>query len=163
MHYLSLPQVICIEYLLRFCADCFLFFIAFSLYSSELRDVLLFIYLFLCLSHIWPFCNPMDCSPPGFSGHGISQARLLQWVSISFSRGSSWLKDQTCISCIGRQILYHWDIRELHPFIVDFHNKFTSCWCKVQCECDFHAVLQGPRIPLSCSSTPLFPQRHFFS
>ena len=46
-------------------------------------------------------CDPMDCSPPGPSGHGISQARMLEWIAISFSRGSSWLRDQTCISCIA--------------------------------------------------------------
>ena len=52
-------------------------------------------------------CDPMDCSPPGFSVHGILQARILEWVAISFSRGSSQPKDQTHISCIsynGRQI-----------------------------------------------------------
>ena len=54
----------------------------------------------------------MDCSLPGSPVHGISQARLLERVSISFSRGSSWLRDQTCMSCAGRQILYHWDTRE---------------------------------------------------
>ena len=43
----------------------------------------------------------MDCSPPGSSVHGISQARVLEWVAISFSRGSSQPRDQTCISCIG--------------------------------------------------------------
>ena len=56
--------------------------------------------------------NPMDCSPPGSFIHGISQARILKWVSISFSRGSSQLRDWTCVSCIGRQILYHWATRE---------------------------------------------------
>ena len=35
-------------------------------------------------------CDPVDCSPPGFSAHGILQARILEWVAISFSRGSSW-------------------------------------------------------------------------
>jgi len=34
-------------------------------------------------------CNPMDCSSPGFSGHGILQARIREWVAISFFRGSS--------------------------------------------------------------------------
>ena len=38
-------------------------------------------------------CDPVDCSPPGFSVHGISQARILEWVAISFSRGSSQPKD----------------------------------------------------------------------
>ena len=48
---------------------------------------------------------------PGSSVHGIFQARALQWVAISFSRGSSWPRDWThvsCTSCIGRHILYHW-------------------------------------------------------
>ena len=44
-------------------------------------------------------CDPMDCSLPGSSVHVISQARLLEWVAISSSRGSSWLRDQTCGSC----------------------------------------------------------------
>ena len=40
-------------------------------------------------------CNRMDYSPPGFSVHGIFQARILEWVPIPFSRGSSQAKDQT--------------------------------------------------------------------
>ena len=52
-------------------------------------------------------CNPMTCSPPGSSVHGISQARILEWVAISFSRGSSPPRDRTHVSYIGRQILYH--------------------------------------------------------
>ena len=51
----------------------------------------------------------MSCSPPGSSVHGISQARILEWVAISSSRGSSWPRDQTrvsSISYIGRQGLY---------------------------------------------------------
>ena len=46
-------------------------------------------------------CDPMDCSPPGSSVHGISQARTLEWVAISSSRGSSHPRDQTCVSCIA--------------------------------------------------------------
>ena len=49
----------------------------------------------------------MDCSPPSSSVHGISQERILEWVAISFSRRSFWPRDWTCVSCIGRQILYH--------------------------------------------------------
>ena len=45
-------------------------------------------------------CKPMNGSPPGSSVHGILQARILGWVAISFSRGSSWLRDQTQVSCI---------------------------------------------------------------
>ena len=56
--------------------------------------------------------DPMDCSPPGSSVHGIFQARILEWVAISSSRGSSQSRDQTCISYIGRLFLYCWAIRE---------------------------------------------------
>ena len=55
-------------------------------------------------------CNPMDCSPPGSPVHGIFQARILEWVAISFSRGSFQPRDWTCSSCVScndRQILYH--------------------------------------------------------
>ena len=47
----------------------------------------------------------MDCSLPGSSVHGIFQARILEWVAISFSRRSSWSRDWTCISWIGRHSL----------------------------------------------------------
>ena len=58
------------------------------------------------------FCDPMNCSPPGSSVYGISQERILEWIAISFSRGSSQPRGQTHISCIGRQVLYHRAIRE---------------------------------------------------
>ena len=53
-------------------------------------------------------CNPMDCSLPGSSVHGILQTRILEWVAMPSFRGSSQPRDQTCISCvscIGRWIL----------------------------------------------------------
>ena len=46
-------------------------------------------------------CNPMDCSPPDSSVHGILQARRLEWAAISFSKCSSWLRDRTWVSCIA--------------------------------------------------------------
>ena len=45
--------------------------------------------------------DPMDCSRPGSSVHGISQAKILEWVAISFSRGSFRPRDQTNVSCIA--------------------------------------------------------------
>ena len=56
-------------------------------------------------------CDPLDCGPPGSSAHGIQQARMLEWVAMASSRGSSWPRDGTCasyVSCIGRCVLYHW-------------------------------------------------------
>ena len=68
--------------------------------------------------HVWAkspqtcptLCDPMDYSLPGSSVQGILQARILEWVAISSSRGSSQPRDQTYISyvsCIGRQVLHH--------------------------------------------------------
>ena len=57
-------------------------------------------------------CDPMDCSLAGSSVHGIFQAIVLEWIVISFSRGSSWPRGRTHVTCIGRQILYHWASRE---------------------------------------------------
>ena len=52
--------------------------------------------------------DPMNYRLPGSSVHRIFQARILKWVAISSSRGSSQSRDRTCVSCIGRQIPYHW-------------------------------------------------------
>ena len=49
----------------------------------------------------------MYCRQPGFSVHGILQARILEWVTMAFSRGSSQSRDWTLASCIGRQVLYN--------------------------------------------------------
>ena len=60
----------------------------------------------LCLT----LCDPMDWGLPSSSVHGILQARILEWVAISSSRGSSQPRHQiaiSCTSCFGRQILYH--------------------------------------------------------
>ena len=53
------------------------------------------------------FCDPMNCSPPGFSVQGILQARILEWVAISYSRGSSQSRDGTLISCLTGRGIYH--------------------------------------------------------
>ena len=56
-------------------------------------------------------CNPMDCSSPGSSIHGIFQVRVLEWVAIFFSRGSSRPRDRTQIRIIGRYFTI-WGTRE---------------------------------------------------
>ena len=59
-------------------------------------------------------CDPMDCSPPGCSVHEIFQARIPEWVAISFSRRSSWPRDWTQISCIVGRRFTVWATREVH-------------------------------------------------
>ena len=64
-------------------------------------------------------CDPMDCSLPGFSVHGIFQASVLEWVAISFFRGSSRSRDQTGVSLIVGRCFYrlsHQGSRKNHSF-----------------------------------------------
>ena len=84
-------------------------------------------HVFLVAQSCPTFRNPMDCSWPGSSVCGISQASIVEWVAIFFSRGSSWLRDWTCvscISCIGRQILHHWDTWD--ALSNDANNQISS-------------------------------------
>ena len=57
-------------------------------------------------------CDPMDCNLLGFSIHGILQARILEWIAISFSKGSSQPRDRTRVSCIGGRRFNLWATRE---------------------------------------------------
>ena len=57
-------------------------------------------------------CDPIDCSLPGFSVHGIFQARILEWVAVSFSRGSSQPRDWTQVSRIAGRCFTIWATRE---------------------------------------------------
>ena len=59
-------------------------------------------------------CDPMDCSLPGSSVHGIFQARILEWVAISFSRGSSQPRDQTQVSHNAGRLFTIWATREAY-------------------------------------------------
>ena len=74
------------------------------------------------LNHVQLFCNPMDCSPPGSSVHGILQTKVLEWVAIYFSRVSSWPRNGTHIFYIGKWILYHWAIREALTIIMHIYT-----------------------------------------
>ena len=60
-------------------------------------------------------CNPVNCSLPGFSIHGIFQAKVLKWVAISFSSGSSQPRDRTQVSHIVGRHFTIWATREVLP------------------------------------------------
>ena len=60
-------------------------------------------------------CNPMDYSLPASSVHGIPQVRILEWVAISSSTGSSWPRDWTHVPRIGRRVLYHSHLESWFP------------------------------------------------
>ena len=98
-------------------------------------------------------CDPMDCSLPCSSIHGIFQARVLEWIAISFSRGPSWPRDRTRVFCIvgrrftvwaTREVLHNFSILCVHPPIVDFamHASLTWCaWKKPKCYLKVYAFL----------------------
>ena len=85
--------------------------------SYMYSGIYIYIYMFMCLvtQLCLTLCNPMDCSPPGSSVHGIFQARILEWVAIFPFKGSSWTRYWTLISCISYIAgSVCWAIREIH-------------------------------------------------
>ena len=75
-------------------------------------------------------CDAMDYSPLSSSVHGILQARILSWVAVPSSRGSSQPRDWTCISyisCIGKRVLYHW--RHLGSFLLSHFPPILGLFC----------------------------------
>ena len=76
-------------------------------------------YTLLVVQSCPTLCDPRICSPPGSSVHGISQARILECVAISFSRGSAQPLDQSHVSYIVRRVLYHLATRQAQsiPFV----------------------------------------------
>ena len=95
---------------------------AFSSSSSWLCHILYKVESYIAQSCPTP-CNPMDCSLPGSSFHGIFQAIVLEWVAIFFSRGSSRPRDQTWVSHIVDRRLTVWATREVHIFTLPSGNE----------------------------------------
>ena len=80
------------------------------------------------LRQVQLFWDSMDWSPPGSPVHGILQARILEWVAMPSSRGSSPPRDGTrvsCASCNDRHILYHWATREAPQKIIQGLNNLS--------------------------------------
>ena len=97
--------------------------------------------------------NPMDCSPPGSSVQGILQARVLEWVAISFPRGPSRLRDQTHISCIAGEFFTVWATREVlvfrHKNSVVVGEETEAHWPPTP---DFNLPVRGPAYTLLLST-----------
>ena len=83
--------------------------------SPLARNVCRIVAVVWWISHVW-LCNAMDCSPPTSCLHGIVQARILEWVAISFSRGSSQPRDGTWVSCTGGGFFINWATREAYMY-----------------------------------------------
>ena len=80
------------------------------------------------LSWAWVFCSPTDCSPPGSFVHGISQARILEWVAMSFSRGIFPTQGSILGLLLGRQF-FTWEAPsyQLHAKCIKDHFNFQYC------------------------------------
>ena len=122
-------------------------FVTLLCFCSVSLTVPLIFFLFACVlslfSHVWLFYDPMHCSLLGSSVHGILQAKILEWVAMPSSRGSSPPSDWThvsCISCIAGGFFTHWGTWEvlilfsvalLVPSVVPpqslLHNSVKAC------------------------------------
>ena len=94
-------------------------------------------------------CNPVDCSLPGSSIHEILQAKILEWIAISFSRGSSWTRDWTQVSRIAGRCFNLWATREAPgSTVIDTprNNVLPAIWAslnpvKLTCKINQHISL----------------------
>ena len=113
--------------------------------SRDFRDELTLKFLFnvvLVAQSCLTLCDPTDCSPPVSSVQGILQARTLEWITIPFSRGSSWPRDQTQVSCIAGKL-----------FTCNFNvNSFL-----------FNSFLFFGLYPPAMTNTCWFPSHHAIS
>ena len=130
---------------------------------SRFMKLLLLIMILLLLSNkVRLFCNLMDCSPPGSSVHGISQAGRLEWVAISFSRVSSWPRDWTLVSRIAGRRFNLWVTREAMlklPIISSRHgsnSKFSVFSCLLTLFTYFSLMSNNHMFHGSFTSSPSF-------
>ena len=100
----------------------------------------------------------MDCSPPGSSVHGISQARILEWVAIPFSRGSFHPRGQIWVFCIAGRFFTFWAPREV---LIGNPGKYTHIFVMAY-SVQFSSVAQPclPLCQLMDCSMPGFPVHH---
>ena len=98
------------------------------LFTIELYELLIYFGCWLSRSVVSDTCNPMDCSLPGSSVHGIFQARILEWGAISFFRGTSQPRDWTQVSYIAGGFFTSWSARGAssnHLRVIQFENIFS--------------------------------------
>ena len=105
--------------------SCFALWLVLPLFIQRSKLLIGKMCVCVCVSCSIVLCNPVDCSPPGFLVHGISQARILEWVAISFSRRSSPPRDWTWVSCIAGRFFTIWTTREALCVCVCVYEVFA--------------------------------------
>ena len=110
------------------------------------------VYCYL-VAKLWPtVLQPCGLQPARLSVHGISQARIQEWVAISFSRGSSWPRNWIWVSPVGRQIPYHWTTWEAHSHIT------TALYNHIQIYSQSLIISSPSLLPWQVDSLPLSHQ-----
>ena len=104
------------------------------LYSTFLGGLLGGFCVSVLVAQLCPtLCDPVDCSPPGSSVHEVFQARILEWVATSFSKGSSQPRDQTRVSCTAGRFFTDWATREAlssrGKCFIGLWLPFRTFWC----------------------------------
>ena len=106
-------------------------------------------------------CDPMDCSPPGSSVHGILQATILEWVAIPFFRGSFQPRSWTQVSCIAGRFFTIWAIRKAlsysNPSMPKHVLRTHPFLPQVRLLCHSSALIQGLVPSWLCSRAPWPP------
>ena len=100
-----------------------------------------------------PLCNPMDCSLPGSSIHGIFQARILEWFGISFSRGSSQPGDRTQVSLLAGRYFTIWATRKTMSFRTLEDMSLSKFWEIMKDRETWHGVENNQIWPSNWSTT----------
>ena len=127
--------------------------------SSSQEEVESFHVCAWSFSSVW-LCDPLDGSPPGSSVHGIFQARILEWFSISFSKGSSPPRDQTsisCVSCFAGGFFMCWAIQE--SLSLTLNLGYISNWLR-QIKWNRSEIAQEPSQVFKRLPIPSWSLRH---
>ena len=121
-------------------------------------------------SCVWLLWNPKDCSPPDSSVLGIFQARIVEWVAMPSSRGSSWISDWTRVSHIVGRFFTHWETWEAQALLCDAVNKIFILseklaikTCTLYCKTEISIYLHKQRfwyikLKYSCQAKASFQQ-----
>ena len=106
--------------------------------------------LYVCVLVTWSrltLYDPVDCSPPGSFAHGIFQARILEWLAIPFSRGSSQPKDRTGVSYIEGRFFTIWATRTAYSHFTNWRNRHKGS----------EKLALGPGVAWVCHTGPWAP------
>ena len=102
------------------------------------------------VTQLYPIlCDPMDCSLPGSSIHGISQAGMVEWIAISFSKVSSQPRNWTQVSCIAGA-LYHLS-HQGSPLVITKCRYFPICWYSIYISLCLNCIFMFHLNDLLCS------------